>query len=109
MSLSSGHNKDRRTCSLLPFTNEGLETTTTAGGGALATERNGNSGQNSTLATSIVTYGKSAAAHPVSPLTRTDDEVDLWSKSERQILVAHELVHLHFLDDAIFGDALVIS
>ena len=37
---------------------------------------------------------------------RTDDEVDLRTKVERQKLVAHELGHLNELDNAVFRNTL---
>ena len=40
---------------------------------------------------------------------RTDDKIDLGAESEFQVLVAHELVHLNRLDDAIFRNTLQIS
>lgn len=37
---------------------------------------------------------------------RTDDKVDLRPQTERQELVAHEVVHLDGLDDSMVSDAL---
>ena len=39
----------------------------------------------------------------------TDDKVDLRAKVEREILVAHELVHLDLLNDTKLGNALNVK